>query len=68
MGSTPAAPGGLREGAIADLSVFAPDESWTVDGTTLASRSHHTPFARLEMPGRVRCTIVAGRVAYDALG
>jgi dihydroorotase len=47
--------------------MFAPDESWTVDGTTLASRSHHTPFARHEMPGRVRCTIVAGRVAYDAV-
>ena len=43
-----------------------PDESWTVDGTTLASRSQHTPFARHEMPGRVRCTLVAGRVAYDA--
>jgi len=58
---------GLCEGAPADLCVFAPEESWTVDGTTLASRSHHTPFARHEMPGRVRCTIVAGRVAYDAV-
>src|SRR6476620_870290 len=66
MGSTSSAPGGLREGAVADLCLFAPDESWTVDGTTLASRSHHTPFARHEMPGRVRCTVVAGRVAYDA--
>jgi dihydroorotase len=66
MGSLPSAVG-LREGAVADLCVFAPDESWTVDGTTLASRSHHTPFARHEMPGRVRCTVVAGRVAYDAV-
>jgi len=68
MGRAPASPGGLQEGALADLCVFAPDELWTVDGTTLASRSHHTPFARHEMPGRVRCTLVAGRVAYDALG
>jgi len=68
MGRAPELPGGLQEGALADLCVFAPDESWTVDGTTLASRSHHTPFARHEMPGRVRCTLVAGRVAYDALG
>jgi dihydroorotase len=68
MGSAQAAAfPGLREGAPADLCMFAPDESWTVDGTTLASRSHHTPFARHEMPGRVRCTIVAGRVAYDAV-
>jgi dihydroorotase len=66
MGASQAGATGLCEGALADLCLFAPDESWTVDGTTLASRSHHTPFARLEMPGRVRCTIVAGRVAYDA--
>ena len=66
MGAAEAAMGGLREGALADLCVFAADESWTVDGTTLASRSHHTPFARHEMPGRVRCTLVAGRIAYDA--
>jgi dihydroorotase len=48
--------------------MFAPDESWTVDGTTLASRSRHTPFARYEMPGRVRCTIVAGGLAFEAAG
>ena len=65
MRAAPAAIG-LGEGAPADLCLFAADESWTVDGTTLASRSHHTPFAQHEMPGRVRCTIVAGRVAYDA--
>jgi len=65
MRAGPAA-AGLGEGAPADLCLFAPDQSWTVDGTTLASRSHHTPFAHHEMPGRVRCTIVAGRVAYDA--
>jgi len=37
-----------------------------VDGATLASRSRHTPFARHEMPGRVRCTLVAGELAYEA--
>ena len=59
---------GLREGALADLCLFAPDESWTVSAATLRSRSHHTPFARHEMPGRVRCTLVAGAVAYEAAG
>jgi dihydroorotase len=59
---------GLAEGAPADLCMFAADESWTVDGTTLASRSHHTPFARHELPGRVHCTLVAGAVAYDTVG
>jgi dihydroorotase len=59
---------GLEEGAAADLCVFAADESWTVDGTTLASRSRHTPFARYEMRGRVHFTFVAGALAYEAAG
>jgi dihydroorotase len=57
---------GLREGALADLCLFDPDETWTVGPATLKSRSHHTPFTRHEMPGRVRCTLVAGAVAYQA--
>jgi dihydroorotase len=66
-GSTTVPPAGaLEEGALADLCVFAAEEWWTVDGTTLASRSHHTPFAQHEMPGRVRCTLVAGALAFDA--
>ena len=59
-------PGGLSEGAPADLCVFAADDAWTVSAETLTSRSKHTPFAGYEMPGRVRCTLVAGAVAYDA--
>jgi len=65
-GAAESAKRGLDEGAPADLCVFAADESWTVDGATLASRSRHTPFARHEMPGRVRCTLVAGELAYEA--
>ncbi len=61
-------PTGLREGAPADLCLFAADEAWTVSAETLASRGKITPFSGYEMPGRVRCTIVAGAVAYDAGG
>jgi dihydroorotase len=57
---------GLSEGALADLCLFDPDLAWTVGAETLRSRSHHTPFARHEMPGRVRCTLVAGAVAFQA--
>jgi dihydroorotase len=57
---------GLHEGALADLCLFDPDEAWTVGRETLKSRSHHTPFANHELLGRVRCTLVAGAVAYQA--
>ncbi len=59
-------PAGLSEGAPADLCVVAADEAWTVSAETLTSRSKFTPFAGYELPGRVRCTLVAGAVAYDA--
>ncbi|HEX2540862.1 MAG TPA: dihydroorotase [Caldimonas sp.] len=61
-----AAPVGLAVGATADVCVFEPRERWTVDASTLTSRSRHTPFTGQEMPGRVRCTLVAGRVAFEA--
>jgi dihydroorotase len=36
----------------------------------LASQGKHTPFqfeiTGFELPGRVRCTLVAGHVAFDA--
>ena len=57
---------GLAEGAPADVCVFAPDASWKVEAAALTSRSKHTPFAGYEWPGRVRCTVVAGRVAFEA--
>jgi len=61
-----AQPGGLAIGAPADLCIFAPDERWMVDASSLRSRSRHTPFIGQEMPGSVRFTLVAGRVAFEA--
>ena len=37
-----------------------------VTGTALKSQGRHTPFAGLELPGRVRFTVVSGHVAYEA--
>ena len=57
---------GLQAGAPADLCVFAAEDSWAVDPGRFASRSHHTPFAGHEMPGRVRMTLVGGGIAYTS--
>ena len=57
---------GLGDGAAADLCLFRPDASWQVEAAALASRSRHTPFAGYELPGRVVCTIVGGRVAFES--
>ncbi|MCM2342321.1 dihydroorotase [Rhodoferax sp.] len=58
--------GHLQVGGLADVCVFDPQASWTVQADTLVSQGKHTPFSGYELPGRVRCTLVGGRVAYQA--
>jgi dihydroorotase len=58
--------GTLAEGAPADVTVFDPEEAWTVDPAAFASKSRNTPFAGMELRGRNRMTIVGGRVVWTA--
>jgi len=57
--------GRLRSGGVADICVFDAAASWVVESGALRSQGKHTPFSGYELPGRVRCTIVAGQVAYS---
>lgn len=56
--------GSLAPGAPADVCVFDPDAGWVVSAKTLLSQGHHTPFAGRELQGRVRMTVVGGRLAH----
>jgi len=58
--------GHLAPGAEADVCVFDPDAYWTVDSRSLRSQGKNTPFLGLELPGRVRYTLVGGQVVYEA--
>src|SRR5258707_1672776 len=58
--------GTLAPGASADLVVFAPDETWTVDPEQFASRGKNTPLAGITLRGRVRQTWLGGANVYDA--
>ena len=66
LGSLSASAGRLVEGGVADLCVFDAAARWTVAPGALKSQGKHTPFSGYEVPGRVRCTVVAGGVAYEA--
>jgi dihydroorotase len=70
LGSLAASAGRLVEGGVADVCVFDAGASWAVAPERLASQGKHTPFAfertGFELPARVRCTLVAGHVAYEA--
>ena len=57
--------GTLKVGARADVCVFDAQEKWILDKTQLASKSKNTPFHGHEMLGKVRATIVDGKVIYD---
>ncbi|MBP6535780.1 MAG: dihydroorotase [Xylophilus sp.] len=66
LGTLEASIGRLAEGGVADLCIFDPAATWTVQADTLRSQGKHTPFSGYELPGRVRTTIVGGQVAFDA--
>ena len=66
LGTLEASIGRLAEGGVADLCIFDPAATWTVQADALRSQGKHTPFSGYELPGRVRTTIVGGQVAYDA--
>lgn len=70
LGSLAASAGRLVEGGVADLCVFDPAVRWAVRPAALRSQGTHTPFAfehsGMELPGRVRATLVAGTVAFEA--
>ena len=58
-------PGGsLTAGAIADLTILAPDLKVTIDRARLRSRSKNTPFHGWTFRGSVAATFVGGRTVY----
>ncbi len=66
LGSLAASVGRLVEGGTADLCLFDAAASWTVKPSALVSQAKHTPFAGIELPGRVAFTLVGGQVAFEA--
>ena len=58
--------GTLQEGAAADIVLFDPAEEWTVDPARLHGKSRNTPFKGMTLRGRVRYTLLDGRVVYRA--
>ena len=57
--------GRLSVGAPADVVRFDPDEPYVLDPADLHSRCRNTPFDAARLEGRVKLTLVAGRVAHE---
>ncbi|MCX4775172.1 dihydroorotase family protein (plasmid) [Streptomyces sp. NBC_01260] len=58
--------GRLEPGADADLTVFGPDDSWMLSAYDVQSKCGWSAYEGWTMAGRVRTTIRAGEVVWDA--
>jgi len=59
--------GTLRAGAPADICLFDPKESWRYDARAGQSKSRNSPWDGQTLTGRVKYTLVDGRVVFDGL-
>jgi len=59
------AAGSLAVGRPADICIFDPNEPWRLTPECLRSQGKNTPFMGYEMTGRVRTTLVEGRVVFE---
>jgi dihydroorotase len=58
--------GHLGTGHNADICVFDPEQYRRVSAAELKSQGKNTPFLGIELPGKVRYTLVQGQIVYDA--
>jgi dihydroorotase len=57
--------GHLSVGAHGDVCVFDPTTEWKVEAGALKSQGKNTPFLGLQMQGRVRYTVVEGKIVFS---
>jgi dihydroorotase len=58
--------GTLRKGSAADITAFDPTADWRVEPSRFRSKGRNSPYAGQTLTGRVRCTVVDGRVIHRA--
>ncbi len=58
--------GDISEGKTADIVIFDPEKTYTIDKNKFASKGRNTPFHGRKVTGKVMYTIVDGAVVYSA--
>lgn len=56
--------GHLSPGSHADLCIFDPEHYWRVEAGSLISQGRNTPFLGMELPGKVRYTLLHGQTVH----
>jgi dihydroorotase len=57
--------GDIREGVEADLAIIDLNRAYIIDPGEFLSKARNTPFNGREVKGRVRYTLVRGRIVYE---
>jgi dihydroorotase len=57
--------GSLAAGVPADICIFDPDERWRYDARAGFSKSRNSPWDGRTLTGRVKMTIVDGRIVFN---
>lgn len=57
--------GSLEVGTDADITILDPNEKWTLEDEKMHSASHYTPYRGFEVHGKVRTTILRGKIIMD---
>ena len=57
--------GSLSIGHAADICVYDPEQRWTLSENEMLSQGHNTPFIGWEFNGRVRQTLVDGKIIFS---
>ena len=58
--------GTLSVGSPADIVIFDPYETYTVDINKLHGKSKNTPFKNMQLKGRVKYTVLSGNIVYKS--
>ena len=57
--------GTLAPGAAADICLFDPNEKWLYNAKKGFSKSSNSPWSGQTLTGRVKTTLVDGRIVFD---
>ena len=57
--------GEIKEGKIADLTIYNPEMQYTYEKRDIVSKSKNTPFIGKKLKGKVIYTIVNGKIVYN---
>ncbi len=57
--------GTIEEGKIADITIFNPNEEYVYTKEKIVSKAKNSPFIGKTLKGKVKYTIVSGKIVYE---